>query len=142
MTPLVLGLALTLAAPAPKKGDEPPARLEGDWLVESFEGGPDERPPGNLQFRFADGKVTVSDAGRPQGKADETTYTVDLTKKPATIDIKPGRGDKVVLGIVEIKGDTLKLCFGKDATERPTEFKPDAEKRIIVVHLKRINDGK
>jgi hypothetical protein len=48
----------------------------------------------------------------------------------------------VVLGIVEIKGDTLKLCFGKEATERPTEFKPDAEKRIIVVHLKRIKEGK
>ena len=142
MTPLVLGLALAIGAPAPKKGDEPPAKLEGNWVVESFEGAPDEPPPGNVVFRFADGKVRITEGGRPEGKGEEAGYTADLTKKPATIDIKPGRGDKVVLGIIEVKGDTLKLCFGKDLTERPTEFKVDADKRIVVVTLKRMKEEK
>jgi uncharacterized protein (TIGR03067 family) len=151
MTPLVFGLALTLAAPAPKKSDEPPpAKLEGDWVVESFEGPPkQDTPPGSITMRISDGKLDVMDSTRKGGKAEEAEYTADLTKKPATIDIKPKAGggpaggpDRVVLGILEIKGDTLTLCFGRDAATRPTEFKANMEKGIVVIHLKRIKPEK
>jgi uncharacterized protein (TIGR03067 family) len=144
MTPLVLGLALTLAAPAPKKADEaPPVKLEGEWTVESFEG-PKEAapPPGSITMRFADGKVTITEAGG-KGHNEEAGYTVDQTKKPAQIDIKPEKGgDKLVLGIFEVKGDTLKICFGKNVTERPTELKPDVAKGIMVINLKRVKADK
>ena len=140
MTPLVLGLALALGAPAPKKGDDPaPVKLEGEWVVESFEGADKDPPPGSMIMTFADGKVTVRDG--PREKKEEVTYTVDLTKKPATIDIKP-KGDELVKGIFEVKGDTLKLCFGKEGADRPTEFKGDAEKRTVFVTLKRAKPEK
>jgi len=149
MTPLVLGLALTLTAPAPKKSDDPPpARLEGDWLVESFEGPKDGAPPGSITMRFADGKISITDPTR-NGKPEEVEYSVDLTKKLATIDIKPklaggpgGAPDKVIQGILKIAGDELTICFGKDVADRPTEFKADAEKGVIVIHLKRVKPEK
>jgi len=148
MTPLVLGLALAVAAPASKKSDDPPpAKLEGDWVVESFEGPKGDAPPGTITFHFADGKISITEPQR-KGSAEEVDYTADLTKKPATIDIKPrvggpgGGPDKLVQGIIEIKGDTIRLCFGKDAAERPKEFKPDMEKGVMVITLKRVKPEK
>jgi uncharacterized protein (TIGR03067 family) len=115
MTPLVLGLALAVAAPASKKPDEPPpGKLEGGWVVQSFDGPKDGPPPGSITFHFADGKISVTDPGR-NGKPEEVEYTADMTKKPATINIRPRAGgpggapDKLVLGIVEVKGDTMRL---------------------------------
>jgi uncharacterized protein (TIGR03067 family) len=142
MTPLVLSLAITLAAPGPKKADEPPpAKLEGDWVVESFEGPKKDAPPGSITMRFAGGKIIISEAGKARG--EEAGYTVDQTKKPAHIDITPDKGGpKVVQGIFEIKGDTMKLCFGKDVSERPTDFKSDVEKGIMVINLKRAKADK
>src|SRR4051812_32785637 len=126
MTPLILGLALTIAAPAPKKADEaPPAKLEGEWLAESIEGRNDG-PPGDVRFTFTDAKISIKEGARDQ--PEWAGYTLDLSKKPAQIDIRPGNvKDKVVQGIIEVKGDTVRLCFGKEA-DRPTEFKGDAGK--------------
>ena len=70
MTSLVLGLALAVAAPASKQSDEPPpAKLEGDWVVESFEGPKDGAPPGTITFHFADGKISITEPQR-KGKAE------------------------------------------------------------------------
>jgi uncharacterized protein (TIGR03067 family) len=141
MTPLVLGLALALGAPAPKKGDDPaPAKLEGEWVVESFEGEKKSPPPGSLVMTFADGKIAIREGMRE--KKEQVDYTADRTKKPATIDIMPGKGDDVVKGIFEIKGDVLKICFGKEGADRPTEFKADEDKRIVVITLKRAKPEK
>ena len=149
MTPLVLGLALAVAAPASKKSDEPaPGKLDGGWVVESIEGPKQDTPPGTITMHFADGKISITDPSR-NGRSEEAEYTADLTKKPATIDIRPklaggpgGGPDKAVLGILEIKGDTLQICFGRDMATRPTEFKGDPEKGIMLIHLKRVKPEK
>lgn len=143
MNPLLLGLALTLAAPAPKKSDEPPpAKLEGEWVVESIEGPKDDTPPGTITMRIADGMISIKEGKRE--KPEDAGYTIDATKKPATIDIRPDGGPKVqvVQGIYEVKGDTLKICFGRDGVDRPTEFKGDASKGIMLITLKRVKTEK
>ena len=143
MTALVVGLALTLAAPAPKKADEPPpGKLEGEWVVESIEGPKDDTPPGSVTMRFADGKISIQDKKR--NRPEDAGYTADPTKKPATIDIKPDRGpqDNVVQGIYEVKGDTLRICFGRDGAARPTEFKGDVTKGVMLITLKRVKPEK
>jgi len=143
MTPLVLGLALAIGAPAPKKSDEPaPGKLEGEWVVETFEGPKDDTPPGTITMRIADGKISIKEAKRE--KAEDARYTTDATRKPATIDIRPERGPKeqTIQGIYEVKGDTLKLCFGRDGVDRPTEFKGDAARGIMFLTLKRVKPEK
>jgi len=150
MTPLVLGLALTLGAPGSKKTDDPPpGKIDGDWVVESFEGPKNDAPPGAITFHFVADKISITEPAR-NGKAEEVDYAVDLTKKPATIDIKPrvgapgggGGPDKTVQGIIEVKGDTMKLCFSRDGADRPTEFKGNAEKGVMLVILKRVKPEK
>ena len=98
---------------------------DGEWVVESFEG-PKDGPPGQVTFRFADGRVSILEGKKE--KPEEAAYTVDPTRKPAHIDIRPEKGKKdlVVYGIYELSGDTLKLAFGFDGRERPTEFKGNA----------------
>jgi uncharacterized protein (TIGR03067 family) len=54
------------------------------------------------------------------------TQKIDPSKSPKTIDVTmtegPDKG-KVMLGIYEFDGDTLKVCFDPQGKKRPTEFK-------------------
>jgi uncharacterized protein (TIGR03067 family) len=138
---ILFAAAVMIGAPAPKEGPKEAPRIEGDWIVESFEG-PKDGPPGAITFRITDSKISIIEAKRD--KPEEASYTVDLKKNPATIDIRPGRGqkDQVVLGIIEIKGDTMKLCFTKEGGERPKEFKGDAANGVMLINLKRIKSEK
>jgi uncharacterized protein (TIGR03067 family) len=145
MTPLLLSLALAVAAPAPKKADEPaPTKPEGEWVVDSLEGPKTDAPgPGAITFRFTGDKVFVKEPKRD--KEEVAGFTVDLTKKPAAIDIRPDQGpkDQTILGIFEVKGDTMKLCFAHGGMgDRPTEFKGDPEKGIMFITLKRAKADK
>ncbi len=143
MNAFVLGLAFTLAAPAPKETPKEAPKIEGEWIVESFDGDGEKGPDGSVLFLFTDTKVTTKEGKRD--KAEEAGYTVDLKKKPATIDIRPGRPggkEEIVLGIIEVKGDVMKLCFTKEGGERPTEFKGNKDKRTAMITLKRVKLAK
>ena len=141
-TSLIVGLALAVAAPGPKDAAKPPPKLEGEWVLEKFEG-PKDAPPGSVTMRFTDTRVSVIEGDRERG--EEADYTVDLTKKPAHIDIRPmgGKQDMVVYGLLAIEGDTLQLCFGfGPGRERPTELKADADKGVALITLKRVKADK
>jgi uncharacterized protein (TIGR03067 family) len=143
MTPcLILAISITIGAPAPKETPKEPPKLEGEWIVESFEG-PKEGPPGSVTMRFTESKISIVEGGKAEHK-EEAGYTVDLKKKPATIDIRPEKGQKemVIQGIIEITGDTMKICFGRDGKERPKEFKGDAANGIMLINLKRVKAEK
>ena len=54
------------------------------------------------------------------------TQKLDPSKSPKTIDVTVTEGlnkGAVMLGIYEINGDTLKVCFDPEGKKRPTEFK-------------------
>src|SRR5688572_22850024 len=134
MTHLLLGLALTIAAPGPKDKEKPAATLEGVWAVEKIEGKGDKEVA-NVTFTFTADKVSIKEGAKE--RVENAGYTSDATKKPAHIDIKPDRGNKdmAILGIYEIDGDNLKICFTADGGTRPTEFKADKDARTVLVVL-------
>ena len=69
------------------------------------------------------------------------TQKLDPSKSPKTIDVTmtegPSKGT-VMLGIYEIDGDTLKVCFDPHGKKRPTEFKSAPGSQTFVNVHKRV----
>jgi uncharacterized protein (TIGR03067 family) len=112
-------------------------KFQGTWTFESSETDGNKLPAGELKgliLTFEGDKHTVK-------KGVEVlrvgTQKLDPSKSPKTIDVTmtegPNKGT-VMLGIYEIDGDTLKVCFDLQGKKRPTEFKsaPGSENFVNV----------
>jgi uncharacterized protein (TIGR03067 family) len=140
MNPILLALALTVAAPGPK---DPPKKdvdpLLGQWVGEKAETGgmPLPVPVGGMSMEFKpDGKLVMTDGGKPP---EEAGYKADPKKDPHEIDVvPPAAGGKVMtmLGIYKVDGDSLTLCLAA-AGERPTKFESAAGQATILLTFKR-----
>jgi uncharacterized protein (TIGR03067 family) len=112
-------------------------KFQGTWTFESCETGGKELPVGEFKgliLTFEGDKHTVK-------KGDEViqvgTQKLDPSKSPKTIDVTLAEGPNkgaVMLGIYEIDGDTLKVCFDPQGKKRPAEFKsaPGSENFVNV----------
>jgi uncharacterized protein (TIGR03067 family) len=123
---LVAGAALAVAADD-KKDDakDELKKFEGTWQLVSSEHDGEKAPAEEIKKAMPKAvvkgdKVTLSAGGKTVMEAE---FTVDPTKKPKTIDSTatagPDKGKKT-LGIYELDGDNLKICFNEK--ERPKEF--------------------
>jgi uncharacterized protein (TIGR03067 family) len=68
------------------------------------------------------------------------TQKLDPSKSPKTLDGTVTEGpnkDTVILGIYEIDGDRLKVCFDPEGKKRPTEFKTVAGSQTTLAVYKR-----
>jgi uncharacterized protein (TIGR03067 family) len=138
---LTVGLAaciLLVAAEDKGKAKKAADPLTGTWKAVSVVANGDEveQFKGTL-FTYKDGTLTRKNE---QGE-QVSSYKLDPTKKPATIDItaKGGRNEgQTRKGIYEVKGDDLKVCvaFMPDA-DRPKEFASEAGSGNILITLKR-----
>jgi uncharacterized protein (TIGR03067 family) len=116
------------------------ASLQGAWTPKSVEveGKPaPEDVVKSLHFTFDGDKLIVK--GDRGHATEEIQYKIDATKSPKQIDIMPPKdvaNGKTVLGIYEINGDELKLCFrqAQSSLGRPTDFstKPDSDLTLAI----------
>ena len=116
-------------------------KFQGAWTFESSETGGEKLPVGELRaliLTFEGLKHTVK-------KGDDViqvgTQKLDPSKSPKTIDVTLTEGlnkGTVLLGIYEIDGDTLKVCFDPQGKKRPTEFKSAAGSENFVNVHKRV----
>jgi uncharacterized protein (TIGR03067 family) len=70
----------------------------------------------------------------------DSTYTVDATQQPATIDMLGTEGEsqgKPGLGIYRLDGDTLTLCYCLPGNPRPAAFESPPKCGIYLVVWKR-----
>ena len=137
MSPLLLGLALTVAAPGPK--DPPkkdPPSLVGEWVVDSAveKGRPRKPPPGSTWTFTADGKSVLTLGGRDPA---EGTYKADAAKSPAELDVSAGPTGKPLKAIFKVEGDTLTVALIDGDGDRPTMFESPAGSKVILMVLKR-----
>jgi uncharacterized protein (TIGR03067 family) len=123
LLPAVACLALGDTAKKPPADAE---RIQGVWTFTSSQraGKAENLPEGDfLKMEFA------ADAFRfhlPAGARHAQPYKLDSGRKPKTIDwLAGGRNgpSEPLLGIYELDGDILRICWGKKGQERPTEFK-------------------
>jgi uncharacterized protein (TIGR03067 family) len=113
-------------------------KFHGVWTFASVEAGGKKAPADQLKgltVTFAGHKYTVK-------KRDEVlqvgTQKLDPSKSPKAIDVAVTEGlnkGAVMLGIYEIDGDTLRVCFDEEGKKRPTEFKsPAGSQTFVNVH--------
>jgi len=112
-------------------------KFQGTWTFESVEAGGKEVPAAEFKritVTFEGDRYTVK-------KGDEViqaaTQKLDPSKSPKTLDVTVAEGPHqgvVMLGIYEISGDTLKVCFDPEGKKRPTQFKSASGSQTLVVH--------
>ena len=106
-----------------KKAEDP--KLEGKYTLVSGKknGSAVDEDAKKAEFTFAADKITIKgkDANFVMG------YKIDPTKTPMQIDMAIAEGPEgtkgaKALGIIEVKGDTLKLAYYLDKDKRPKDF--------------------
>jgi uncharacterized protein (TIGR03067 family) len=126
--------------------------LQGTWIVNAMEWGGKSLPKELMKgykFVFAGNKLTWDAAIGMMSKMGKVTardgefpcdFKIDPAKEPKQIDITLHlkQGDRTVLGIYEIKGDTLKVCYFASTTgKRPVEFSTNDNLSVGLIVLTR-----
>jgi uncharacterized protein (TIGR03067 family) len=116
-------------------------KFQGTWTFESVEVGGKEQPAADFKgmtVTFEGNKFIVK-------KGDEViqvgTEKLDPSRSPKTVDVTVTEGlskGAIMLGIYEISGDTLKVCFDPEGKKRPNEFKSAAGSQTFVNVHKRV----
>ena len=108
-----------------ENGNEVLKKIQGAWKFVSQEMDGKTLPKEEVEKRritFTGDKWTV----RRDGKVVQAgTHKFDPTKKPPQVDAAVTEGedkDSTMLGIYELKEDTLKVCFDVKGKERPKDF--------------------
>jgi uncharacterized protein (TIGR03067 family) len=131
---VLVSIACVLLA-ADDAAEEDLKKLQGEWVLESFNKEGEELPAKAL-------KATMTVKGEPWlYKSDigewSTTFKIDPSKTPKTIDMTIGTGKTArrQRGIYKIEGDTLTICraAGRGDEERPKEFPGDHKGLVLIV---------
>jgi uncharacterized protein (TIGR03067 family) len=127
------------SAPAELKPvDEKNDPLAGTWIIVSMTNDGNDRPDHkDAKATFANGKLTLKGTDE---KEHTGTYTLDVAKKPATIDLVPADGPhkgKTLKGIFAVDKDELKVCLGQEGKDRPTELSSKAGSETMLFVLKK-----
>jgi uncharacterized protein (TIGR03067 family) len=102
-------------------------KFQGKWKAEKAVRNGEEAPAEQIAKMKIEFKGNLAIPQEDDKAEDEAEFTLDETKKPKTMDIKPKKGnEKLIEGIYEIDGDTLKICFGKMAGPRNLNQPPAA----------------
>jgi uncharacterized protein (TIGR03067 family) len=133
----VLAVAVLVGVcPGGDAGKKALAQIQGTWryvaVVTDGKKTPAEELKG-VTITFTGDKWVVR-------KGDKTvlagTQKLDPDKKPAQVDAVTTEGlgkEAMMLGIYELKGETLRMCFDQQGKERPTSFTPKAGQFQVVL---------
>lgn len=129
---LILGLAaFVLSAGTLTAGDEDAIKkdrklMAGTWRVLSIERDGKKTTAEQLEktrsIFSADGSAMVQREGKTIIKGN---FKIDPTKKPKQSEATYTEGElkgKTVLGIYEVDGDSMRICYALPGKDRPTEF--------------------
>jgi uncharacterized protein (TIGR03067 family) len=151
VTALVSVIVAGLLASTCSAADGPtsfPKEVHGEWIVVSAEWAGKAVPKpvaGRMRVTVKAETIIVSplvyvdDEFDTKGEATEFSYKIDAKSKPKGIELtlKDEEGEFRQLGIYEIGGGRMKLCWQHDGKGRPKEFKTVAEPTQMFLVLER-----
>lgn len=137
---LVLSVALFMAA-EDKKEESDLKKVQGTWEVvgterEGEKGPEDELKKAEMRLVIDDTKFTYTIGGM---KILSGTFKFNEDKK--TIDVDGTNADgktSKTIGIYEIKGDTMRVCFVEEGNDRPTKFATKKGEKPMIVTYKKV----
>jgi uncharacterized protein (TIGR03067 family) len=119
--------------------------IEGTWelVAVARDGQEKELPPGadKTTLTFAGGVMTAKGKTKEGGDKQKTAkYTVDTTKTPHWIEMKAENNGQTdtSLGLYEVKGDTLRIAFGRPGGDRPASLESKEGDKLNVPRFKRV----
>ncbi len=139
MMVLAAGLLVTADDDAKKKELE---QMQGVWQVVGVESNGEKAPKervekANLRLTIKGNKYVYKAGDKDVG---EGSFEIDVAKNPKTIDFsgttKDGKVEKTI-GIYELKGDTMRVCFVPADEERPKELATKAGAKATIMEYKR-----
>ena len=83
---------------------------------------------------FKDGKIIGADKSKKEFFS--ATYVIDATAKPMKISMtntSPNTAEVKSAGIVEVNGDTVRLCYNLPGGDIPTDFKTKDRQHCFVL---------
>jgi len=139
-------IALALLAVEGRSWDKPEEdagkdlqSMQGTWQLESFESSDKAKVDIKKRTLFIGGEVfLIRDADRI---IQAGTLRLVTARTPRRIDATVRKGqhmDNTMLGIYEVKGDTLKVCFDPEGEGRPGKFAAKAETAQYLATYKRV----
>jgi uncharacterized protein (TIGR03067 family) len=112
-------------------------KLDGVWVVQSVLRDPREKNPdqGKGIRCVVSGTKVVAKLPGNDDPAGTLIIKIDPTVRPKAMDMRPQSEKDTILAIYELNGDTLSVCWGPLAKERPTEFasKPGSGHSLVVL---------
>lgn len=135
----VTAVLFLVATASPQEGAKKDVdKIQGKWAVVALENDGKALPPEALKgstFEVKGNKYIL--------KGGEDTYqgalTLDQTGRPKLIDATfvdaEGKEKGKAVGIYELDGDSLKICWREKGDQRPTELasKPGSGTRLIIL---------
>ncbi len=139
---VTLGMAGMLGGPAAWAAEkvtpkDAAAALVGGYTVVSGEKYGEKEPAERVEgtsVRFTEDRIIVTDKDKTEVYGSQ--YTLDTSESPyritMTSKLGPSEG-KIAKGLIEKKGDTLRLIYALPDGEAPTEFKTKAKQLMFVM---------
>jgi uncharacterized protein (TIGR03067 family) len=138
MLKLVGLLTLVAVAPPEDPASREQEKLQGNWRLVSVEVDGMKMPAqqvNEFSLTFKAGKFTSHRGGEKR----TGNYSIDLSRKPRTMDIVPAEGPdkgKTWSLIYTLEGNTLRICGSEIGKDRPEGFDTKDQKGIILMVLR------
>ena len=114
-------------------------KLQGAWQVAALEANGSAVPSEDLPSIL----VTIKDhsfSAAIEDRTDRGSFTVDPSKSPGQMDIRPETGPDAgesLPGIYEMTPDGFRICYARPGGKRPASFSTDEEAGRLFIAYKR-----